>query len=95
MNRFFDFVINVVINMMLGPVWGIAAAIALVLHFLIGIPLVAFWALVGFWVAINVLETAGLGLISRIPTKPQPPKKNVNPYTKSNKDYPPLKKRDE
>lgn len=94
MNRFFDFSVNVVINMLLGPWWGIAAVIALVLHFVIGVPIVVFWALLGLWILINVLETAGLGLISRIPTKPQAPQKNVNPYTKSNKDFPPLKKKE-
>lgn len=92
MKRAIDFAINVVINMMLGPIWGIAALVALVLHFVIGLPLVFFWGLLAFWIGINVLETAGLGLISRIPTKPKPPQKNVNPYTKSNKDFPPLKK---
>lgn len=94
MNRFVDFCINVVLNMMLGPIWGIGAAIALVLHFVIGLPLAFFWGLLAFWVAINVLETAGLGFIASIPTKPKPPKKNVNPYTKSNDDFPPLKKRE-
>ena len=81
MNRFFDFCINVVLNMMLGPIWGIGAAIALVLHFVIGLPLYWFWLTLGLWLLAGLVRYLLVRFARWGAQSPASVHENKNPYS--------------
>ena len=64
----------------------VLAVIALLLHIFLNFPIAIAYVLLGLWILIALLITAGLGVLSR--GTPSPPfQKNVNPYSKTTKDF--------
>ena len=62
------------------------AIIALLLSVYFHLPIAFFYVLLGLWVLLALLITSGLGVLSR-GTPPPKYQKNLNPYSKSTKDY--------
>lgn len=62
------------------------AIIALLLSVYFHLPIAFFYVLLGLWIGIALLITAGLGVLSK-GTPPPPFQKNVNPYSKTTKDF--------
>lgn len=62
------------------------AIIALLLSVYFHLPIAFFYVLLGLWIGIALLITLGLGVLSRGTPSP-PEQKNVNPYSKTTKDF--------
>ena len=62
------------------------AIIALLLSVYFHLPIAFFYVLLGLWILWALLITLGLGVLSR-GTPPPPFQKNVNPYSKTTKDF--------
>ena len=62
------------------------AIIALLLSVYFHLPIAFFYVLLGLWVLLSLLITLGLGVLSK-GTPPPPFQKNVNPYSKTTKDF--------
>ncbi|MBQ7299614.1 MAG: hypothetical protein IJW77_07220 [Clostridia bacterium] len=76
------------INLLLHLEWSIPAWILLILHFLIGLSVLWFWAALAAWICGILLWSYLVGRLygwaNRCADTPDPPKKNVNPYSVGN-----------
>lgn len=62
------------------------AIIALLLSVYFHLPIAFFYVLLGLWIGIALLITLGLGVLTK-GTPRSPYQKNVNPYSKTTKDF--------
>ena len=76
-----SFILVLVLNLILNLEWIIPAVILLVLHFLFDWPIWLFWAALGLWVGIIVIEMLVLRWAAGCGNAPEPEKKNLNPYS--------------
>ena len=80
------FLLSFLFNLIFHAEWLVLAIIALLLHIFLGFPMVIVYILSGLWILLSLLITLGLGILSKdIPSSPF--QKNVNPYSKTTKDY--------
>ena len=75
------FLLTCVWNMLLRARWLLLAAVLLVLHFLVGVPIWLFWASLGLWL-VDILLLAAFCVFANycgnLPTESKP---NINPYS--------------
>lgn len=80
-------------NMMLSFEWTIPAWVLLVLHFVLSLPLWAFWVALALWPVAALVRTAFLVWVAGC-EPPRPKQENKNPYSPKNEDVFPNYKRD-
>ena len=81
------FILTLLINLVLRYEYLIAAAVCILLHFTVGLPLFVLWTVLLLWILSALLITSGFSLLHRlgnVPSKPSGP--NVNPYSVKNAD---------
>ena len=86
------FLLSFLINLIFNAELLVLAVIAFLLHVFLNLPIAIAYVLLGLWILLALLITAGLGVLSR-GTPPPPFQKNVNPYSKKTSDY--IKKNDD
>jgi len=86
------FLLSFLFNLIFNAELLVLAVIALLLHIFLNFPIVIVYVLLGLWVLLALLITAGLGVLSK-GTPPPSFQKNVNPYSKKTSDY--IKKNDD
>ena len=86
------YILSFFVNLILNAELLILAVIAFWLHIFVNFPIVSVYILLGLWILLALLITAGLGVLSK-GTPPTPYQKNVNPYSKKTSDY--IQKKDE
>ena len=64
------------------PAW-----ITLILHFVIGLSIWWFWATLAVWILAGVFRYLFIVFARWGGNSEDPPKKNINPYSKHNNDY--------
>ncbi len=77
-----SFILNLIFN---AEIFALAI-IALILNLCVGLTIWVFVLLLALWIVIALLITLGLGFVTKNTPK-TPEKKNVNPYSKSTKEY--------
>ena len=80
------FLLSFLFNLIFNAELLVLAVIAFLLHIFLGLPIAIGYVLLGLWILLALLITAGLGVLSK-GTPPPPYQKNVNPYSKTTKDY--------
>ena len=80
------FLLSFLFNLIFNAELLVLAVIAFLLHIFLNFPIAIAYVLLGLWIFWALLITAGLGVLSR-GTPPPPFQKNVNPYSKTTKDY--------
>lgn len=73
--------------MLLNLHWLIPAAIALVLYFVIELPLWIFWLCLGLWLLVIIVFTFFIGWASDAANEPEVKKENKNPYSAERNPY--------
>ena len=68
------------------------AVVALLLNIYFHLPIAFFYVLLGLWIGIALLITSGLGVLTKGTSRPAY-QKNINPYSRSTKDF--IKKDDD
>ena len=72
-----SFALNLLLN-----IWGgLIAAVLLVLHLKLGLPIWCFWTVLGCWLAGIGARTLFLHWVASQPDVPEKPKVNKNPYS--------------
>jgi len=72
----------------------VPAVIAFLLHIFLGFPVLIAYVLLGLWIIPALLVTLGLSVLS-LGTQPPPYQKNINPYSKTTKNFTKKFKNDE
>ena len=80
------FLLSFLFNLIFNAELLALAVIAFLLHIFLNFPIAIAYVLLGLWILWALLITAGLGVLSR-GTPPPPFQKNVNPYSKTTKDF--------
>ena len=80
------FLLSFLFNLIFNAELLVLAVIAFLLHIFFGLPIAIGYVLLGLWILIALLITSGLGVLSK-GTPPPPFQKNVNPYSKTTKDF--------
>ena len=81
------FLLSFLFNLIFNAELFVLAVIAFLLHVFLNLPIaIITYVLLGLWILWALLITAGLGVLSR-GTPPPPFQKNVNPYSKTTKDF--------
>ena len=80
------FLLSFLFNLIFSTELLVLAVIAFLLHIFLDLPVMIAYVLLGLWFLIALLVTLGLGVLSK-GTPPPPYQKNVNPYSKSTKDF--------
>lgn len=80
------FFLSFLFNLIFSTELLVLAVIAFLLHIFLDLPVMIAYVLLGLWLLIALLVTLGLGVLSK-GTPPPPYQKNVNPYSKSTKDF--------
>ena len=75
------------INLIFDLEWTIPAWILLALHFFLDISILWFIGAMVLWIAFVGIKTAVLSWLVREGNRPDPPKKNKNPYSSSNSNF--------
>lgn len=75
------------INLIFDLEWTIPAWIALVLHFFLDISILWFVGAIALWIIGVGIKTAFFSWLIREGNRPDPPKKNKNPYSSSNSNF--------
>ena len=81
MNRLISFLGSFALNLLLNIWGGLIAAVLLVLHFKLGLPIWCFWTVLGCWLAGICARTLFLHWVASQPDVPEKPKVNKNPYS--------------
>ncbi|MBE6913085.1 MAG: hypothetical protein E7473_11240 [Ruminococcaceae bacterium] len=81
-----NFLLTFLLNLIFSAELLISVAIAYLLHIFFSLTVVVTYVLLGLWVGLALLVTAGFG-ISCNETYPTRHMKNVNPYSKRTQDY--------
>ena len=79
-------ILTQLLNLIFNAELLVLAVIAFLLHIFLNFPIAIAYVLLGLWIFLALLITAGLGVLSR-GTPPPPFQKNVNPYSKTTKDF--------
>ena len=80
------FLLSFLFNLIFNAELLVLAVIALLLHIFLNLPIAITYVLLGLWILWALLITAGLGVLLK-GTPPPPFQKNVNPYSKTTKDF--------
>ena len=81
-----DFLLSLVANLIFGYKILVLALTALLLHIFLELTIAVFLTLLGIWFLLALLITLGLKILTK--DTPAPPKQeNINPYSKSSKDF--------
>lgn len=80
------FLLSFLFNLIFNAELLVLAVIAFLLHIFLNFPIAIAYVLLGLWILWALLITAGLGVLSK-GTPPPPFQKNVNPYSKTTKDF--------
>lgn len=80
------FLLSFLFNLIFNAELFVLAVIAFLLHIFLNSPMVIAYILLGVWVLMAFLITLGLGVLSK-GTPSLPYQKNVNPYSKTTKDF--------
>lgn len=81
-----DFILSFAANLIFRYELLVLSLIALLLHVFFKLTIAVFFALLGIWFFVALFITLGLGMITKnIPESPK--QENVNPYSKSTKDF--------
>ena len=80
------FLLSFLFNLIFNAELLVLAVIAFLLHIFLNFPIAIAYVLLGLWILWALLITAGLGVLSS-GTPPPKKKKNVNPYSKTTKDF--------
>ena len=80
------FLLSFLFNLIFNAELLVLAVIAFLLHIFLNLPMAIAYVLLGLWILWALLITAGLGVLSK-GTPPPPFQKNVNPYSKTTKDF--------
>ena len=75
------------INLIFDLEWTIPAWIALALHFFLDISILWFVVAIALWIIGVGIKTAFFSWLIREGNRPDPPKKNKNPYSSSNSNF--------
>lgn len=75
------------INLIFDLEWTVPAWIALALHFFLDISILWFVGAIALWIAGVGIKTAVFSWLIREGNRPDPPKKNKNPYSSSNSNF--------
>ena len=81
-----EFLFSFFINLIFRYELLVLAIIAFLLHTFLGTPVIIAYILLGLWIILALLITWGLGALTKN-TPPPPYQKNINPYSKSTKDF--------
>ena len=81
-----SFLLSFLFNLIFNTELLVLAVIAWLTHIFLGFPIAIALVLFGLWILLSLLITAGLGVLSK-GTPPPPFQKNVNPYSKTTKDF--------
>ena len=79
-------ILTQLLNLIFNAELLVLAVIAFLLHIFLNFPIAIAYVLLGLWIFLALLITAGLGVLSK-GTPPPPFQKNVNPYSKTTKDF--------
>ena len=80
------FLLSFLFNLIFNAELLALAVIAFLLHIFLNFPMAIAYMLLGLWIFLALLITLGLGVLSR-GTPPTQFQKNVNPYSKTTKDF--------
>ena len=80
------FLLSFLINLIFNAELLTLAVIAFLLHIFLNVPIAIVYVLLGLWVMIALLVTLGLGVLTK-GTPPPPYQKNINPYSKTTRDF--------
>ena len=80
------FLLSFLFNLIFSAELLVLAVIAFLLHIFLNLPMAITYVLLGLWILWALLITLGLGVLTRN-TPPPPFQKNVNPYSKTTKDF--------
>ena len=80
------FLLSFLINLIFNAELLALAVIAFLLHIFLNVPIAIAYVLLGLWVMIALLVTLGLGVLTK-GTPPPPYQKNINPYSKTTRDF--------
>ena len=80
------FLLSFLCNLIFSTELVVLAVIAFLLHMFLDFPIAIAYVFLGLWIVIALFVTAGLGVLSKS-TPPAPYQKNVNPYSKTTKDF--------
>ena len=80
------FLLSFLFNLIFNAELLVLAVIAFLLHIFLNFPIAIAYVLLGLWILWALLITAGLGVLSK-DTPPPSFQKNVNPYSKTTKDF--------
>ena len=80
------FLLSFLFNLIFNAELLVLAVIAFLLHIFLNFPIAIAYVLLGLWILWALLITSGLGVLSK-GTPPPPFRKNVNPYSKTTKDF--------
>ena len=80
------FLLSFLFNLIFSAELLVLAVIAFLLHIFLNFPMAIVYVLLGLWVILALLVTLGLGVLS-CGTPPPPYQKNINPYSKTTKDF--------
>lgn len=80
------FLLSFLFNLIFSTELLVLAVIAFLLHIFLDLPVMIAYVLLGLWFLIALLVTLGLGVLSK-GTPPPPYQRNVNPYSKTTKDF--------
>ena len=81
-----NFLFSLLFNLIFNAELLVLAVIAFLLYIFLNFPIAIAYVLLGLWILLSLLITAGLGVLSK-DTPPPPFQKNVNPYSKTTKDF--------
>ena len=80
------FLLSFLFNLIFNAELLVLAVIAFLLHIFLNLPMAIAYVLLGLWILWALLITVGLGVLSK-GTPPPSFQKNVNPYSKTTKDF--------
>lgn len=80
------FLLSFMFNLIFNAELLVLAVIAFLLHIFLNLPIAIAYVLLGLWILWALLITAGLGVLSKGTPNPSF-QKNVNPYSKTTKDF--------
>lgn len=85
MKRVGGFLLSLFFNMLLNARGLIPAAVLLVLHYVLRVPIWLSFAALGIWIAAMIVRMLFFGWAGRCSAIPDPPKENKNPYSAGKK----------
>ena len=83
MNRILSFLGSYALNLLLNIWGGLIAAVLLVLHFKLGLPIWCFRTVLGCWLIGIAAKTMFFHWVASQPDIPEKPKENKNPYSQN------------